>query len=77
MLLSTVTSGAGALGRGTMPLKIIAASLLLVWLILVVLGKGGFVHLLLFNALGVGFVELLRMYRTNMKEPAVTPGNKL
>lgn len=49
------------------PLKIIAGSIFAIWLALVLAGKGGFVHLLLFNALGVGFVEALRIYRTNLR----------
>jgi hypothetical protein len=54
------------ISEGSMPLKIIAGSIFMVWLALVIAGKGGFVHLLLFNALGVAFVEVLRMYRTNL-----------
>jgi hypothetical protein len=50
-----------------MPLKIIAGVLFLLWLALVAVGKGGFVHLILFNALGVAFVEGLRVYRTNLR----------
>ncbi|MEQ1604955.1 MAG: hypothetical protein ABL999_08805 [Pyrinomonadaceae bacterium] len=47
-------------------LKIIAALLLMIWLVLVLLGKGGFVHILLLNGLGVAAVEALTMYRTRM-----------
>jgi hypothetical protein len=50
-----------------MPLRIIAAALFLIWLALVLMGKGGFVHLLFFNALGVAFIEALRVYRTNLR----------
>lgn len=47
-------------------LKIIAAILLGIWLILVLLGKGGFVHILLLNGLGVAAVEAMTIYRTRM-----------
>ena len=47
-------------------LKIVAALLLGIWLVLVLLGKGGFVHMLLLNGLGVAFVEAMAMYRTRM-----------
>ncbi len=48
-------------------LKIIAGLLFGVWLVLVLAGKGGFVHLLLLNALGVAAVELMTMYRTRLQ----------
>jgi hypothetical protein len=47
-------------------LKIIAAVLLGIWLVLVLLGKGGFVHLLLLNGIGVAAVEAMTIYRTRM-----------
>ncbi len=47
-------------------LKIVTGILLLVWLVLVLIGKGGFVHLLLLNALGVASVELMTMYRSRV-----------
>lgn len=53
--------------RQLSPLKVIAGAIFTVWLGLVLAGKGGFVHLLLFNALGVAFIESLRVYRTNMR----------
>lgn len=47
--------------------RVVFVALLVVWFVLaVVLGKGGFVHLLLLNALGVGFTELMINYRTRM-----------
>ena len=49
-----------------MVLRLIAAVLFGVWLMLVLLGKGGFVHLLLLNALGVASVEMMTMIRTRM-----------
>ena len=48
-------------------LKIIAAILFVIWLGLVLLGKGGFVHVLLLNAVGVAAVEAVTMYRTRMR----------
>ena len=48
-------------------LRIIAMFLLGVWLLLVLLGKGGFVHILLLNALGFAVVDLMTAYRTRMR----------
>jgi len=47
-------------------LRIIAGIILSVWLLLVLLGKGGYVHLLLFNGIGVAVVDLVTVYRTRM-----------
>ena len=47
-------------------LKLITGALTLVWLILVLMGKGGFVHLLLLNALGVASVEVMTLYRSRV-----------
>lgn len=49
-----------------MVLKVIAGLLLLIWLVLVLLGKGGFVHILLLNGLGVMAVVIMTSIRTNM-----------
>ncbi|MFN2501682.1 MAG: hypothetical protein ABR530_06690 [Pyrinomonadaceae bacterium] len=46
-----------------MVLRLIAAVLFVIWLILVILGKGGFVHLLLLNAIGVASVEVMTVLR--------------
>ena len=48
-------------------LKIIAALLFGIWLVLVLLGKGGFVHILLLNGIGVAAVEAMTIYRTQMR----------
>lgn len=50
----------------SMVLKLISMSLLAVWLVLVLTGKGGYVHLLLLSGIGVGVVELMTIYRTRM-----------
>jgi hypothetical protein len=47
-------------------LRIIAGILFGVWLVLVVMGKGGFVHILLLNAIGVEMVEIMTVVRTRM-----------
>jgi hypothetical protein len=47
-------------------LRRIAILLFATWLVLVLLGKGGFVHLLLLNAIGVGFVDLIGVVRQRM-----------
>jgi len=49
-----------------MKLHLITAILLVTWLVLVFLGKGGFVHLFLLSALGVGFVDAVGVYRSRM-----------
>ena len=50
-----------------MVLRIVAAALFFTWLVLVLMGKGGFVHLLILNALGVLSVELMTVIRSNMR----------
>lgn len=50
-----------------MLLKVIAGILLGTWLVLVLLGKGGFVHIILINGVTVAFAELVRMYRSSVK----------
>ncbi|CAN5405269.1 hypothetical protein BH20ACI2_BH20ACI2_09290 [soil metagenome] len=47
-------------------LKIITGILFLAWIVLVLMGKGGFVHLLLLNALGVASVEVMTFYRARI-----------
>ncbi len=49
-----------------MALKLIAGILLVTWLLLVIIGKGGFVHILLLNGLGVAAVEIMTIIRTRM-----------
>jgi hypothetical protein len=44
-------------------LKILWASLLGLWLVFVLLGKGGFIHLLLLNGISVLVIELVARYR--------------
>ena len=41
---------------------------LIVWLVLVMAGKGGFIHLLLLNGLVVWIVDLVSVYRGQMQE---------
>lgn len=38
----------------------------MVWLLLVLLGKGGFIHLILLGSIGVGFVEAISHYRRRL-----------
>ena len=49
-----------------MGLRLLSGILLAIWLALVLLGKGGFVHLLLLNAIGIAAVEIMVVYRTRM-----------
>jgi hypothetical protein len=51
---------------GIMALKYIAATLFGIWIVLVLAGKGGFVHLLLLNAIGLAVVYLMGRYRARM-----------
>lgn len=48
--------------------KIIIGITFGIWLVLVLLGKGGFIYLLLLTAVGVTVVELIHFYRKNLKE---------
>ena len=56
-----------ARSEGVVGVRIIAAILLAVWLILVLIGKGGFVHILLLTGMGIVFVEILIFLRTRLK----------
>jgi hypothetical protein len=47
-------------------LKLLAGILLGLWLLLVVMGKGGFVHLLLLNGISVVMIDLVAAYRSRM-----------
>jgi hypothetical protein len=53
--------------------RIAAAILVAIWLLLVLLGKGGFVHLILLTALGIASVNAVATYRARM---TVTPADK-
>ena len=47
-----------------MILRIVAAALIGIWLVVVMmLGKSGFVHILLLTGLGVAFVDVLYLIR--------------
>jgi len=46
-----------------MGLKILAGILLGLWLIFVLMGRGGFIHLLLLNGLSTLAIDLVSMYR--------------
>lgn len=47
-------------------LRIIAALLIGTWGLLLLVGKGGFVHILVLNGLGVVAVDLMTVLRTRM-----------
>jgi len=49
-----------------MALKIVTVVLLALWVVLVLLGKGGFVHLILLSAIGVAVVEAMAIIRGRM-----------
>ncbi|MBV9216495.1 MAG: hypothetical protein JO053_09980 [Acidobacteria bacterium] len=52
-----------------MALRLIGFALLFIWLVLVLFGKGGFVHLLFFNGIGVLAVDLAAVYRSRFAKP--------
>jgi hypothetical protein len=58
------------LSRSDLFLKIIIALTFGLWILLVLLGKGGFVHILLLVCAGVSVVEILRIYRRRLTENA-------
>ena len=51
-----------------MVLRLIIAILFGTWLVLVLLGKGGFVHILLLNVFGIAAVEAMTAYRSRMTQ---------
>lgn len=51
------------LERGFLLLRIVAGFLLVTWIILVLIGKGGFVHLIFLCFLGVAAVEVMTVLR--------------
>jgi hypothetical protein len=59
-------------------LKIIAALIFAIWFALVLMGKGGFVHLLLLNAIGIASVVVMTSVRTRMSaEPSANSSDGL
>jgi hypothetical protein len=50
-------------------LRIIAGIILSIWLVLVVIGKGGFVHTLLLSGIGIASVDLMCLVRRRIVEP--------
>ena len=51
-----------------MVLRLVAAALIGIWIVLVLIGKSGFVHVLLLTGLGVAFVDGL--YEIRARTPA-------
>lgn len=49
-----------------MVLRSIIAILMCIWLFLVLIGKGGLVHIILLTAIGVSAVEVMIVYRRRM-----------
>ena len=54
--------------REVLHLRIIAGIVLGIWFLLVLSGKGGFVHILLLCGIGVLAVDLVTVYRGKMKQ---------
>ena len=51
-----------------MGLRVLGSVLIVIWLALLVAGKGGFVHLLLLNGIALWVVDLVSRYRARMTE---------
>ena len=49
-------------------IKVIAGILLGIWLLLVLLGKGGFVHILLLNGIAFAVIALVIEWRTHLRK---------
>jgi hypothetical protein len=47
-------------------LRITAAVITAIWLTLVLMGKRGFVHILILNVLGIVAVDLMNVFRTKL-----------
>jgi hypothetical protein len=69
-LLTCYILGTSLIGakRTDLMLRIIASVLIAVWLLLVILGKGGFVHLLLLNGIVIWVIDAVSIYRSRMTE---------
>lgn len=48
--------------------RILIAALFGTWFVLLLLGKGGFIHIILLCGIAVLFLEIVWSYRTNVKE---------
>ena len=48
--------------------RIIALALIAIWLVLVLLGKGGFVHVLLLTGVVIGTIDAVSLYRCRMTQ---------
>lgn len=48
-------------------MRTLTGILFAIWLALVLLGKGGFVHIFLLNAIAIGVVEAACTYRSRVK----------
>lgn len=53
-------------------LYIIAGILLGIWLVLVLIGKGGFIHILLLNGIAVAIVGIVTAYRNRVTDKSFT-----
>ncbi|CAN5422475.1 hypothetical protein BH10ACI2_BH10ACI2_14300 [soil metagenome] len=49
-----------------MELRITSAIIFLIWVVLVLIGKGGLVHILLLSAVGIAFVDLMSIVRSKL-----------
>lgn len=47
--------------------KLIAIALFTLWLVLLAMGKGGFIHLILLGSIGLAFTEIVAEYRSRLR----------
>lgn len=60
-----------------MAVKIVWGTLLGIWLVLVIAGKGGFVHILLLSGISVLAVDLVSKYRGRGFRQQKSPADKI
>lgn len=68
LILKTLTEIFSNIYEVNFVLKIITIILLGVWFLLVILGKGGFIHLLLLVGISILFILLTKEYRRTLTE---------
>lgn len=68
LVLKTLTEIFSNIYEVNVVLKIITGILLGVWLLLVILGKGGFIHLLVLVGISILFILLTKEYRRTLTE---------
>jgi phosphoglycerol transferase MdoB-like AlkP superfamily enzyme len=68
LVLKTLTEIFSNIYEVNVVLKLITIILLGVWFLLVILGKGGFIHLILLVGISILFILLTKEYRRTLTE---------